>query len=130
MESLVLLIYAVGFVGVLSKVLAGIIALCAVGLVITVVVGCALNTDHRESEQEKSKFFFTSANRLAIVFATALFLQVVTPSKDTAQTMLAAYVGTEVLATEQAQELGDKTLQVIDKFMSNYLGEEKANEQL
>lgn len=47
------------------------------------------------------------------------------PSKDTAYKMMAVYAGTEVMQSEQATEIGNKSLKVINKVMDEYLAEDK-----
>ncbi len=45
------------------------------------------------------------------------------PNKQTAYTMLAAYGVTELAQNERVQELGSKSLEVIEKAMNQYLEE-------
>ena len=45
------------------------------------------------------------------------------PSRDTAYKMLAAYGVQEIMVTDEAKKIGSKSLEVLDKAMSDYLGE-------
>lgn len=53
-----------------------------------------------------------------------LFLGNFIPSKDTAYKMLSAYGVTEIVQNEKVQELGGKSLEVLEKAMNEYLKED------
>lgn len=52
------------------------------------------------------------------------------PSRDTAYKMLAAYGVQEIMVTDEAKKIGNKSLEVLDKAMSDYLGEIEEVEDL
>lgn len=102
-------------------------------LLIFCVLGGLLSFLIDEGKKEGSEIFsdwikkWTSKTAYT-VYAVILFawgINALIPSKDTAYKMLAAYGVTEIATNERVQELGGKSLEVLEKAMNDYLEKSK-----
>jgi hypothetical protein len=102
-----------------------------VSLYVVTFVGMSLYYGDNPGEAENG-IFNEVYNTLGKFVKPLLFFVVLsvlintfTPSKDTAYKMLAAYGVTELVKSEEAQKLGGKSLEVLEKAMDEYLGDKK-----
>lgn len=81
--------------------------------------------DERESEEAKLTLERSKKGKKYIWIA--LLLLVFIPSEKTAYKMLAAYGVQSIVENPKVQELGSKSLQVLEKAMNEYIEKEKSD---
>lgn len=64
-------------------------------------------------------------NSLGVISIVLILLATLIPNKETIYTMVAAYTVQDIATSPKVQELGGKSLEVIEKVMDNYLKEVK-----
>lgn len=101
----------------------GIVVSVAISTLVAILWIAIYNAMDKQAEKtlptfKKLKVFhILIASLLLILFSKAI------PSKDTGYKMLAAYGATELVQSEEARELGGKSLEVLNKVMDDYLKE-------
>ena len=90
-------------------------------------IGSCFTTDKQElcSDDEAFRLFLRKPvwKKLMIFGIAVLFLSNFIPERDTAYKMLAAYGVEEAIKLPQVQGVADKSLQVLNKAMDDYLKE-------
>ena len=90
-------------------------------------IGSCFTTDKQElcSDDEAFRLFLRKPvwKKLMIFGIAVLFLSNFIPERDTADKMLAAYGVEEAIKLPQVQGVADKSLQVLNKAMDDYLKE-------
>lgn len=129
--DLVILIYLIGILTETNLFIGA--SVVGIFLAVIIVVIYAINADHYDSDEESSIYYkgkrvwATFPRKLvkgvAVSSLCLLCLDAAIPSKDTAYAMVAAYGITELAQNERVQELGDKSLEVLESAMSDYLDE-------
>lgn len=97
------------------------------GCVLSIIKCVALASENPDKDEED---FLRFAERFPLktmitVPLTISFLSSFIPSQDTAYKMLAAYGVEEIVSNEKVQELGGKSLEVLEKAMDEYLAKDK-----
>ena len=96
------------------------------------LVGC-FTTDKQElcSDDEAFRLFLRKPvwKKLMILGISILFLSNFIPERDTAYKMLAAYGVEEAIKLPQVQGVADKSFQVLNKAMDDYLKESDKKEE-
>ena len=101
-------------------------------LVVSAVI-CLIQMDVYDNDQEDSTYYkgkrfiqnAASFKPYVIAWLAFAFINSLIPSSGTAYKMMAAYGVTEIAKTEEMRSLGGKSLEVLDKAMSDYLGGSK-----
>jgi hypothetical protein len=88
------------------------------------VGSCIAKNRPDDDEAQTYLRFYESMLTFKIVVSLFIILAFLIPSKDTAYKMLAAYGVETIVANEDVQRMGSKSLQIIEKAMDNYLKEE------
>lgn len=111
---LIFLIYlsgAVTNISLTSTMLAGILGVCALA------TGGASLDAYGESKEQYRK----CSKTLFRWFFVPLIISVITPSKESMYLMLAAYAGSEIAQMESVQGTASKSMQALDKYLTDYL---------
>lgn len=120
LDNLVLIIYLVevGILAISTLHFIGILILFVLGVVwLVVVIGTDSTGKAVESTKGAAKYL---PWRIAIFIC---ILGIFTPTKDTAYKLLAVYAGIEVIKSPQIQEIGGKSVDVLNKVLDDFLQE-------
>lgn len=113
-------------IGVLNSLIGATHMLMAISLASSVVGGFAVAINHEHGYREGDSYASDRAalslgkkmfKYSAFSFATLLLLSVIIPSKETAYVMVAAYGVEGIVSDERVQQLGDKSLDVIEQWL-------------
>jgi hypothetical protein len=111
--SLALIVYLAS----ISHSLCGLFGFSGVVLLIIFAVWCAsCGPGDTETRPPKS---------LGVISIVLILLATLIPNKETIYTMVAAYTVQDIATSPKVQELGGKSLEVIEKVMDDYLKEVK-----
>lgn len=80
---------------------------------------------HTAAYAAHARMFTLNKAHLAVMtfLIAGSVLNIIIPDKDTAYKMLAAYGVTEIASNDKVQQLGGKSLEVLEKVMDSYLKE-------
>jgi hypothetical protein len=130
------LIWIIYFIDVLSSgggygALAFLTLICSAGLVgFRQANYSTYDSDNEDSGCYKGKRTNLAYNSIfkwmLTTFIVLVLLESFLPSKNTAYKMLAAYGATELAQTDEAARIGSKSLEVLEKFMDDYLKESES----
>ena len=126
MDNLVWIVYVLSmldillvFTGIATAVFAGL--LVARQVCLADAIDCAARYSGWDDKVAYWKAF--GFKRYLVPLIVLLLTVVVIPNEKTAYKILAVHVGAEVLQTDAATELGNKSLQVINSVLDTYIGE-------
>ena len=118
--SFVWVIYLISVMEVFSGPL---ILLSVFGSAILCCIYGGVTSEYTNCDDEWLERFSKFLKKVVTVNITLVLLVILTPDKETSYAMLAAY-GVETIAqTEEVQELAGKSLDVLNKYMDQYLEE-------
>ncbi len=123
--SLVFIVYLLGLVEKLNQVL-GFIAVASA--IVTFVCLLIKGVGYNDLSKDMHTTYTMWTKRFLCSFLVAGTLLTFTPTKEISYAMLAAYGVEEIVQNERVQELGGKSLDVIEKAMDKFLQEEDTND--
>lgn len=118
--SFALIVY---LIGMLDKIDNSLEILFWIAICVSVVGGIAIISNHEgascgdESAAKAYKIGASCAKTSALIMAFCLFFSTLLPSKETAYTMLAASGVESIVTDERVQQLGGKSLDVIEQWL-------------
>ena len=125
--SLILIIYVVQ---VLLPALKAAFAAAAIIAGLVVLVSGFWNTVESEwKEDHKSYSKIPKQKRFWVAIFLGILLCNILPDKETSYVLLAAYGVQEIASNDKVQELGGKSLEVLEKAMDEYLKESETTKE-
>lgn len=85
----------------------------------------AISASEGSLKEESKPYWRKVSRKLFYLGFLGIALTVISPSRPYVAAMAAVYVGQEIAGTETATRLGAKGVDVLEKFMDDYLTEEK-----
>lgn len=120
--NLVFIVYLLGLVEKVNVSLGitfGLSVICAIFLLLLKAITA---TDVSESTQ---KGFTLWAKRVSVTAVVSGVLFTLVPTKEISYVMLAAYGVEEIVTNDRVQELGGKSLDLLEKTLDEYLADKK-----
>lgn len=93
------------------------------GFIVSMSSGMCREGERGYDDSQQFLLIYKKLLPVKVLVATLLLYNIFIPSKDTAYKMLAAYGVESIVTNDKVQELGGKSLDVLNKAMDDYLKE-------
>ncbi|QHZ59832.1 hypothetical protein HWD03_gp072 [Alteromonas phage vB_AmeM_PT11-V22] len=123
--SLVFIVYLLGLVEKLNQALGFIAGASAIATFVCLLIK---GVGYDDLSKDMHTIYTMWAKRFLGSFLVAGAFLTLTPTKEISYAMLAAYGVEEIVDSERVQDIGGKSLQLIEQTLDKYLEEEKTND--